>query len=57
MRLSLTSILQPAEAIGQVAADLCLAAQKPNAPNVSQRVTLEHTFSAGRSVRNLTGSA
>jgi len=57
MRLSLTSILQPAEAIGQVAADLCLAAQKPNAPNVSQRVILEHAFFAGRSVRALNGRA
>jgi LacI family transcriptional regulator len=53
MRLSITTVVEPAEQIGAIAADLCLGASRRSAPAVCQKVILEHAFHANATVREL----
>ncbi|MBP8989168.1 MAG: LacI family DNA-binding transcriptional regulator [Clostridia bacterium] len=50
MRLSLTSVVQPALDIGLIAADLCLNTQKKRTSGLGRQVILAHTFLPGDSV-------
>ncbi|MDW7658810.1 MAG: LacI family DNA-binding transcriptional regulator [Bacillota bacterium] len=53
MRLSITTVVEPAEEIGQVAADLSIAAGRKGSDQAYQKVVLEHVFCPNMTVRNL----
>lgn len=53
MRLSITTVIQPSEKIGMVAADLCLNAAKHESIAMSQKVILDHVFMPNATVAKL----
>jgi LacI family transcriptional regulator len=53
MRLSITTVVEPAEEIGLVAADLSLAAGRKGSEQACRKVVLEHVFCPNETVRKL----
>ena len=53
MKLSITTIVEPAEEIGMIAADICLGANTHEGIKMCQKIILEHVFHKQGSVRSL----